>query len=96
MLPPVELTNMATYNSNSMDSSLLDLLNTSSHVYDFKIPLKCFRSPIVVDLVAATWFYQFLIVDLLIQQMLVELKGTESLRSHKSNSQNFQEPLKRS
>ena len=54
MLPPVELTNTATYNSNSIDSSLLDLLNTSSHVYDFKIPLKCFRSPIVVDLVAAT------------------------------------------
>ena len=96
MLPPVELTNMATYNSNSMDSSLLDLLNTSSHAYDFEIPLKGFKSPIVVDLVAATWFHQFLIVDLLIRQMLVELEGTESLRSHKSNSKNFQEPLKRS
>ena len=54
MLSLVELTNTATCSFNSMDSSLLDLLNTSSHVHDFKIPLKCFRSPIVVDLVAAT------------------------------------------
>ena len=54
MLPLIELTNTATCSSNSMNSSLLDLLNTSSHAYDFKIPLKCFRSPIVVDLVAAT------------------------------------------
>ena len=54
MLPLVELTNTTTCNSDSTDSSLLDLLNTSSHAYDFEIPLKGFKSPIVVDLVAAT------------------------------------------
>lgn len=51
---PVELTNMTTCSSNSTDFSLLDLLNTSSHAYDFEIPLKGLKSPIVVDLVTAT------------------------------------------
>ena len=37
--------------SKSTDSSLLDLQHTSSHAYDFEIPLKDFRSPLV-DLVA--------------------------------------------
>ena len=41
---------------NLTDSSLLDLQNTSSHTYDFEIPLKSFRSPAIVDLVVATWF----------------------------------------
>ena len=54
MLPPVELTNTTTCSSDSTDFSLLDLLNTSSHAYDFEITLKGFKSPIVVDLVAAT------------------------------------------
>ena len=40
MLPPVELTNTATCSSDSTDSSLLNLFNTSSHTYDFEIPLK--------------------------------------------------------
>ena len=54
MLPLVELTNMTTCNFNSTDSSLLDLLYASSHAYDFEIPLKGFRSPVIVDLVATT------------------------------------------
>ena len=54
MLPPVELTNMTMCSSDSTDSSLLDLLNVSSHAYDFEIPLKGFKSPVVVDLIAAT------------------------------------------
>ena len=54
MLPLVELTNRTTCNSDSTDSSLLDLLNISSHAYDFKIPFKGFRSSAVVDLVTAT------------------------------------------
>ena len=54
MLPPIELTNMTTCNSNSTDFSLLDLLNTSSHAYNFEMSLKGFRSPIIVDLVATT------------------------------------------
>ena len=62
MLPPIELTNTTTCNSDSTDFSLLDLLNTSSHAYDFEIPLKGFRSPLI-DL-AATKFHQHLIVNL--------------------------------
>ena len=64
MLPLVELTNITTCNFDSIDFSLLDLLNTSSHTYDFKIPLKCFKSPVVVDLITATRFHQHLIIDL--------------------------------
>ena len=54
MLPPIELINTTTCIFDSIDFSLLDLLNKNSHTYDFKIPLKGFRSPIVVDLVATT------------------------------------------
>ena len=54
MLPPVELTNTTTCSSDSTDSSLLDLMNASSHAYDFEIPLKGYKSPVVVDLVVAT------------------------------------------
>ena len=54
MLPPVELTNTITCSFDSTESSLLDLHNTISHAYDFEISLKDFRSPIIVDLVAAT------------------------------------------
>ena len=57
MLPPIELTNTTTCIFDSTDFSLLDLLNKSSHTYDFEIPLKGFRSPIVVDLVATTRFH---------------------------------------
>ena len=66
MLPPVKLTNMITCSSNSTDSSLLDLQHTSSHTYHFKIPLKCFKSPVGVDLIAATRFYQHLIINLVL------------------------------
>ena len=41
MLPLVELTNTTTCSSDSMDSSILNLQNISSHAYD---PLKGFRS----------------------------------------------------
>ena len=94
MLPPVEFIDTTTCSFDSTDSSFYDLLNTSSHAYDFNISLKGFKSPVFVDLIVATWFHQFLIVNLLIQLMLVELDGTESLKSHNSNSQDFQEPLK--
>ena len=33
-------------------------------VCDFEIPLKGFRSPLVIDLYVATYFHQFLIVNL--------------------------------
>ena len=53
-LPLVELTHMTTCNSESTDSSILNLLNTNTHICDFEIPLKGFRSLAVVDLVVAT------------------------------------------
>ena len=43
-------------NFKSTDYSLLDLQHTSSHAFDFEIPLKDSISP-VVDLVAVTRFY---------------------------------------
>ena len=63
MLHLVELTNTITCSFNSTNSSLLDLQNTSSHSYDFQIPLNGFRL-LVVDLVVVTRFHQHLIVDL--------------------------------
>jgi len=63
MLHLVELTNTTTCSFDSTNSSLLDLQNTSSHTYDFEIPLNGFRS-LVVDLVVTTRFHQHLIVDL--------------------------------
>ena len=48
---------------NPQTLSLLDLQNTNSHVCDFEIPFKGFKSP-PVDL-AATRFHQHLIVDLI-------------------------------
>ena len=63
MLHLVELTNTTTCSFDSTNSSLLDLQNTSSHTYDFEIPLNGFGS-LVVDLVVATRFHQHLIVDL--------------------------------
>ena len=47
---------------NSRIPPLLDLQNTNSHVCDFEIPIKSFKS-LLVDL-AATRFHQHLIVDL--------------------------------
>ena len=49
--------------SDTTNSSLLDLQHTSSHAYDFETLLKGFRSS-VVDLVVATRFHQYLIIDL--------------------------------
>jgi len=45
---------MTMCSSDSIDSFILDLLNTNSHTYDFEIPLKGFKSSIVVDLIATT------------------------------------------
>ena len=78
MLPFVELTNMTTCSFDSTDSSILNLLNTNSHVCDFKIPLKGVKSSSLEDLYAVTCFNQFLIVDLLFWQMLIELESTET------------------
>ena len=65
MLPLVELTYTTTCTSDSTNSFFLDLLNTSSHAYDFEIPLKGFKSSVVVDLVVATRFHQHLIINLI-------------------------------
>jgi len=55
----------------------LDLQHISSHAYDFEIPLKGFKSPLV-DL-ATTRFHQHLVLVLV---NTVELEDTEPLRSH--------------
>ena len=54
LLPLVVLTHTTMCNVKSMDSSILNLLHTNTHVCDFEIPLKGFRSPSTFDLVAAT------------------------------------------
>ena len=74
----VEFTNTTTCSFDSTDSSILNLLNTNFHICDFKIPLKGFRSPLVVDFYVATCFHQFLIVDILFWQILVELESTKT------------------
>ena len=54
LLPLVVFTYMITCSIEFMDFSILNLLHTNTHVCDFEIPLKGFRSPLVVDLVIAT------------------------------------------
>ena len=89
MLPLVELINTIMCSSNSIDSSILNLLNTNSHVCDFEIPVKGFRSPSVVDLYVATC----LIVNLVLVYACRVRRLQKSHRSHMSNSQDFQELL---
>ena len=55
LLPLVILTHMTTCNSEFIDSSILNLLHTNTHTYNFKIPLKGFKSPVVVDLVCSNF-----------------------------------------
>ena len=55
LMPPlVVLTHVTTRSSESMDSSILNLLHTNDPVYDFEISTQSFRSSVVGDLVAAT------------------------------------------
>ena len=49
-LPLVELAHKNKCSSKSTYSSILNLLHTNTYVCDFKIPLKDFRSPSVVNL----------------------------------------------
>ena len=55
LLPLVVLTHTTTCSFESTDSSILNLLHTNTHVCNFKIPLKDFRSPIVVDFVCSNF-----------------------------------------
>ena len=90
----VKLTHTITYNFDSTDSFILNLLNTNTHVCDFQIQLKGFRSPVVVDLYSATCFHQFLIIDLVSVDACRVKRLQKPYRSHRSNSQNLQELLK--
>ena len=51
LLSLVVLTHTITCSFESTNSSILNLLHTNTHTYNFKIPLKGFKSPAVVDLV---------------------------------------------
>ena len=55
-LPLVELTNTTKCSFDPTDSSILDLLSTNSHACDFEIPLKGFKSLLVVDLVYINFY----------------------------------------
>ena len=59
LLPLVVLTHTTTCSSESMDSFILNLLHTNTHVYDFVIPLKGFRSSTVIDLLQQLQIYRF-------------------------------------
>ena len=63
--------------------------NTSTHTYDFEIPLKGFRSPLAVDLVAATSNLPVLMVWEWFLIMTLKVEGTIPFRSHKSTSKVF-------
>ena len=92
-LPLVELTNTTMCNFDSTDSFLLNLLNTNFHICNFEISLKGFRSPSVVDLYEAICFHQFLIVNLVSVDACRVRKLQKPHKSHRSNSQVFQELL---
>ena len=66
---------MTMCSSNSTDSSILDLLNTNSHAYDFKISLKGFRSPLVANVVAAT----STVLDLVFLQRILPVEDLREL-----------------
>ena len=92
--PQVELTNTTTCSSDSR----LFYLGFAKHkfpVCDFEISLKGFRSPSVVDIYAATCFHQFLIVDLIPINACRVRRLRKPHRSHRGNSQDFQELVKR-
>ena len=55
LLTLVVLTHTTTCSFESMDSSILNLLHTNTQVCNFKIPLKDFRSPTVVDFVCSNF-----------------------------------------
>ena len=84
-LPHVKLTNTTTCCFDSTNSSILDLLNTNTHVYDFEIPLKNFRSSAVIDLVAATFdllvimVWEWISVLILKGESMVRFRDSESL-----------------
>ena len=66
---------MTMCSSNSTDSSIMDLLNTNSRAYDFKILLKGFRSPLVANVVAAT----STVLDLVFLQRILPVEDLREL-----------------
>ena len=63
-------------------------------VYSFKIPLKGFRSPSIVDLYAATCFHQFFIINLVPVNACRNKRLEKPHRFHRSNSQDIQKLIK--
>ena len=92
--PQVELTNTTTCSSDSR----LFYIGFAKHKFpicDFEISLKGFRSPSVVDIYAVTCFHKFLIVDLILANACRVRRLRKPHRSYRSNSQDFQELVKR-
>ena len=56
LLPLIVLAHTTTGSSESTDSSILNLLYTNTHVCDFEISLKGFKSPIVVNLICNNFY----------------------------------------
>ena len=86
LLSLVVLTHMTTCSSESMDSSILNLLHTNTHVYDFVIPLKGFRSSTVVVLLQQLQIHRFERCIDGIMVVTFKGEGTEPLRSQKRTS----------
>ena len=55
LLPLAVLTHTTMCSFESTDSSVLNLLHTNTRVCNFKIPLKSFKLPTVVDLVCSNF-----------------------------------------
>ena len=72
----------------------LNLLNINTHACDFEIPLKTLDHQQQLILYVATYLHWFLYTNLLSDRCLLSQKVTKPHKSHKSNSQGFQELLK--
>ena len=98
--PKSKTTSCSTYSHNHTQLLIhrlfyLNLSHTNTHVCNFEIPLKVLDNQQLLILYAATYLHQFLYMDLLSSRCLLSQKVTKSHKSYKSNSQNFQELLKR-
>ena len=80
--------------SDSIDSFILDLLNTNSYTYDFEIPFKGFKSSIVVDLIATSLDLQVLMVWEWYPVVTLKGESIVPFRSQKSTSKVIQEHWK--
>jgi len=86
MLPHEILTHVTIHNSESIDSSIMNMLHTNTHVCDFEISTQRFRSSTVVDLMQKLKPSVTSNMDLISGRCLLSLKVIKPHKSHKSNS----------